>query len=240
MSEGWVARLLAGLERGASLQDVARTAWFSGLLARVARGLARTGVTPNSLTLFSLVPAIASGIAAAYGALGWAALFLLASGVFDMLDGPLARTTGTVSRFGALLDSTVDRIADAAPLLGLTVLYAANGWLAVIPVITLLAAYTVSYVRARCEGLRLQLPPLWMRRGDRMVLIALAMLLGVFVPWLTIVLIGLTGTLSALAAADALRVARHVVEAREADLRSADSSEATAPAAGQTALGDPR
>ena len=69
MSQGWVARLLAGLERGASLQDVARSAWFSAMLAKVAGTLSRTGVTPNSLTLFSLVPAIASGIAAAYGAL---------------------------------------------------------------------------------------------------------------------------------------------------------------------------
>lgn len=231
MSESWVSRLLASLERGASLQDVARSATFAGTLAKVASVLARTGVTPNTLTLLSLVPALVSGVLAAYGALGWATLFLLLSGVFDMLDGPLARSTGTVSRYGALLDSTVDRITDAAPLLGLTVFYATSGWMAVVPAFTLLAAYTVSYVRARCEGLKVQLPPLWMRRGDRMVLIALSLLLGVVSPAITLGGIGLVGVLSLLAAADALRVARNVIDARVPEVRAV----ADAPAGRDTA-----
>jgi CDP-diacylglycerol--glycerol-3-phosphate 3-phosphatidyltransferase len=232
MSESWVSRLLASLERGASLQDIARSASFAGALARVAALLARTGVTPNTLTLLSLVPALVSGLFAAYGAFGWATLFLLLSGVVDMLDGPLARSTGTVSRFGALLDSTIDRITDAAPLLGLTVFYAPSGWMVVIPGFTLLTAYTVSYVRARCEGLKVQLPPLWMRRGDRMVLIALFLLLGLWSPALTLACIGLVGVLSLLAAADALRVARHVIDARLPDARSATD----APASRDTAI----
>lgn len=219
MSESWVSRLLASLERGASLQDVARSAVLVRLLAKAASVLARTGVTPNTLTLASLVPAVVSGVLAAYGFLGWATVFLLLSGMFDMLDGPLARSTGTVSRFGALLDSTVDRITDAAPLLGLTVYFATSGWMAVVPAFTLLAAYTVSYVRARCEGLKVQLPPLWMRRGDRMALIAAAMLLGLLSPALTLLAVGFTGALSALAAADALRVARHVIDARAPEVR---------------------
>ena len=223
MSESWVSRLLASLERGASLQDVARSAAFSSMLGKIAGGLARTGVTPNSLTMLSLVPAILSGVFAAYGALGWAAVFLLLSGVCDMLDGPLARSTGTVSRYGALLDSTVDRITDAAPLLGLTVFYATTGWMAVVPAFTLLAAYTVSYVRARCEGLKVQLPPLWMRRGDRMVLIAVALLAGLLSQSLTLIGIALTGILSALAAADALRVARHVIDAKVLDIKPIDA-----------------
>ncbi|AVO43776.1 CDP-alcohol phosphatidyltransferase family protein [Phreatobacter cathodiphilus] len=220
MSESWVSRLLASLERGASLQDVARSASFAGTLAKVASVLARTGVTPNTLTLLSLLPALVSGILAAYGAFGWSTLFLLLSGVFDMLDGPLARSTGTVSRYGALLDSTVDRITDASPLLGLTVFYATSGWMAVVPAFTLLAAYTVSYVRARCEGLKVQLPPLWMRRGDRMVLIALSLLLGMVSPAFTLGGIGLVGVLSLLAAADALRVARNVIDARVPEVRA--------------------
>jgi CDP-diacylglycerol--glycerol-3-phosphate 3-phosphatidyltransferase len=219
MSESWASRLLASLERGASLQDIARSASFVSVLGKAAAVLARTGITPNMMTLLSLVPALLSGVFAAYGALGWATLFLLLSGVFDMLDGPLARSTGTVSRYGALLDSTVDRITDAAPLLGLIVLYATSGWMAVVPAFTLLAAYTVSYVRARCEGLKVQLPPLWMRRGDRMVLIAVAMLLSFLSPAFTLIGIALTGILSVLAAADALRVARNVIDARGPDTR---------------------
>jgi len=219
MSESWVSRLLASLERGASLQDVARSASFAGTLAKLAALLARTGVTPNRLTLLSLVPALVSGLFATFGAFGWATLFLLLSGVFDMLDGPLARSTGTVSRYGALLDSTIDRLTDAVPLLGLTVFFAPAGWMAVVPAFTLLAAYTVSYVRARCEGLKVQLPPMWMRRGDRMVLIALSLLLGLWSPAIALAGIGLVGILSLLAAADALRVARHVIDARVPEAR---------------------
>ncbi|MCZ8313851.1 CDP-alcohol phosphatidyltransferase family protein [Phreatobacter sp.] len=219
MSESWVSRVLASLEKGASLQDVARSAAFAGALGRVAAILARTGVTPNTLTLLSLTPALASAVFAAYGALAWSAVFLLLSGLFDMLDGPLARSTGTVSRYGALLDSTVDRVTDALPLLGLTVFFSTSGWMAVVPAFTLLAAYTVSYVRARCEGLKVQLPPLWMRRGDRMVLIALALLLGPFSPGFTLFGVGLVGVLSILAAADALRVARNVIDARQPEVR---------------------
>lgn len=102
----------------------------------------------------------------------------------------------------------------------------------VIPGFTLLTAYTVSYVRARCEGLKVQLPPLWMRRGDRMVLIALSLLLGLWSPALTLACIGLVGVLSLLAAADALRVARHVIDARLPDARSATD----APASRDTAI----
>jgi CDP-diacylglycerol---glycerol-3-phosphate 3-phosphatidyltransferase len=212
MMREWAARLLGSLERGVSVQDIGRSAPFTAFLARVATALARTGVTPNGLTLLSLAPAVASGIAAAYGAFTWAAIFLLLSGLFDLLDGPLARTTGTATRFGALLDSTVDRITDAAPLIGLTIFASHSGWPAVIPGIALLAAYTVSYVRARCEGLDVALPPLWMRRGDRMLLLVLSLLAGAVSPALALAGIGLIALLSALAAADALRVARQVIE----------------------------
>ncbi|QCI66060.1 CDP-alcohol phosphatidyltransferase family protein [Phreatobacter stygius] len=213
MMRNWAARLLGSLEQGVSVQDIGRSASFTAGLSRIASRLARTGVTPNTLTLMSLLPAVASGIAAANGLLGWAGVLLLVSGAFDLLDGPLARLTGTATRFGALLDSTVDRVSDAAPLLGLTILYSNSGWLAVLPALALLAAYTVSYVRARCEGLKVALPPLWMRRGDRMILLVLSLFLGSLVPWLALGGVALIALLSALAAADALRVARHVIDA---------------------------
>lgn len=213
MSESWVSRLLASLERGASLQDVARSAAFTGSMARIGKALAGTGLTPNMLTLGSLVPAVVSGVFAAHGAFGWATVFLLLTGLCDMLDGPLARAGGMASRFGALLDSTIDRLTDAAPLVGLTAFFAPSGWMAAVPAFTVLTAYTVSYVRARCEGLDVQLPPLWMRRGDRLVVIGAALLVGLVSPTATLVLVGLLGLLSALAAADALRVARRVIEA---------------------------
>ena len=209
-----LTHFLSVLERGVSLQDIGRSASFSAVLSKVALLLSRTGVTPNTLTLFSLVPAAAAGLAAATGSLAWAALFLLLSGVLDLLDGPLARATGRTTRFGALLDSTLDRVSDALPLLGLTALFArsGSGLAATVPAFALLTGYTVSYVRSRCEGLNIALPPLWMRRGDRMVLMALALLAGSLALPIALVGTGLVGVLSALAAADALRVARRVIE----------------------------
>lgn len=212
-----LARVLGALERGVSLQDIGRSAPFTAGLAKIAGVLARTGVTPNTLTYFSLLPALAAGLAAASGALVWSALFMLFSGVMDLLDGPLARTTGQATRFGALLDSTLDRVADSLPLIGLVYLFARAGWgvSAAVPALAIVTGYTVSYVRARCEGLSVALPPLWMRRGDRMVLMALTLIGGAF--WLPFVLVGLglNALLSALAAADALRVAHRVIS--EAD-----------------------
>lgn len=209
MSPVWLNRFLGALERGVSLQDVGRSAQFTALVEKVARVIARTGATPNGMTVLSLVPALLAGVFAARGAFGWSVLFMLLSGLLDLLDGPLARATGRSSRFGALLDSTLDRISDALPLLGLTVLFARDGWgwAAAIPSIALLAGYTVSYVRARCEGLAIALPPLWMRRGDRIVLVALSMLAGMIAPILVLIGTALAGILGLLAATDALRVA---------------------------------
>lgn len=215
MSPVWLNRFLGALERGVSLQDVGRSAQFTALVEKVARVIARTGATPNGMTVLSLVPALLAGIFAARGAFGWSVLFMLLSGLLDLLDGPLARATGRSSRFGALLDSTLDRISDALPLLGLTVLFARDGWgwAAAIPSVALLAGYTVSYVRARCEGLAIALPPLWMRRGDRIVLVALSMLAGMIAPVLVLIGTAIAGILGLLAATDALRVAYRESEA---------------------------
>src|SRR5579872_3408373 len=156
-------------------------------LAKVAKLLGRWGATPNFLTCASLIPAVMCGIAAASGEFYPAAIFLLVSGVLDLLDGSLARVTNSETRFGALLDSSLDRISDAAPALGLIVFFAPNGWVAILPALTLVGAFQISYVRARAESLGAKLPWLWMRRGDRLILLTIALLLGsVHVPGISV------------------------------------------------------
>ena len=147
-------------------------------LAKVAKCLGRWGATPNILTCASLIPAVACGIAAGSGAFLPAAIFLLLSGVLDLLDGSLARLTNSETRFGALLDSSLDRISDAAPAVGLILFFAPNGWVAVFPALTLVGAFQISYVRARAESLGAKLPWLWMRRSDRLIVLTIALLLG--------------------------------------------------------------
>lgn len=192
---------------------------FVRAIAAVATMLGRLGVTPNMLTFGSLVPAIASGIAAAEGALLLSAGLVILSGVCDLLDGSVARATGLVSKTGALLDSTFDRICDAAPFLGLIVFYANHGWLSVIPALALLWGYTVSYVRARAEGLGIELPPLWMRRPGRVILTAFALAaggialpIGVAPAPLTLAVTALIAVLSFLASVHAVCAANRALK----------------------------
>ena len=147
-------------------------------LSKLALVVGRMGVTPNTLTYASLVLALACGVATASGAFLIAAVCLMASGVFDLLDGSLARATNRTTAYGALLDSSLDRISDAAPLMGLIIFVAPMGWFVVIPGITLIGAFMISYVRARAESLGVKLPWLWMRRSDRLILLTVALLVG--------------------------------------------------------------
>lgn len=188
---------------------------FQAALARVALMLGRLGATPNSLTFASLVLALACGAVAASGAFLTAAVLLVASGVFDLLDGSLARATNRTTAYGALLDSCLDRVSDAAPLLGLMVFIAPMGWFVVIPAITLVGAFMISYVRARAESLGGKLPWLWMRRSDRLILLTVALLVGpihlsgvyIRAP-LTILCLAVFGTLNLWAFISALVAAR--------------------------------
>jgi CDP-diacylglycerol--glycerol-3-phosphate 3-phosphatidyltransferase len=144
----------------------------------LGRWLAYHGVTPNALTYSALFMALASGVAAALGWFLAAAVCLLISGAFDLLDGIVARAAQLSTRFGALLDSTVDRLADALPLLGMVVACSRTALASAVLVLAMMTGFAVSYVRARAEGLGIQLPPLFMRRAERVVLLLVALLVG--------------------------------------------------------------
>jgi CDP-diacylglycerol--glycerol-3-phosphate 3-phosphatidyltransferase len=177
-------------------------------------------VTPNELTLASIPPAVLAGICAAYGWFIPAALLFVLSGVLDLLDGALARARDERSRFGALLDSSLDRVADACIPVGLVVYYAPHGMVVALPALALTAGFWISYIRARAQSLDLHLPRLWMRREDRFVAIVIALMLTPFVwtnaalpaPLIALVLAGIAGlgfVAGAMALVQAARLARH-------------------------------
>jgi CDP-diacylglycerol--glycerol-3-phosphate 3-phosphatidyltransferase len=178
--------------------------WLGGMLGR-------SGVSATFLTLISLGTAAAAGVAVALHAFGVAAVLLLVSGACDVLDGVVARATNSASRFGALLDSTVDRFADALPLVGMLVAFRDSEWAAAVIGITLVMNHSVSYVRARAEGLGASLPVLFMRRAERLVLLVVALVFGhllVFgVPFALIAVTAL-GLLSSVGVVVALWAAR--------------------------------
>ncbi len=154
---------------------------FYALLERFATRIGRWGLSADAVTMLSLVVAVGAGVVVALGRPGWAAALVLASGGLDLLDGAVARGTGTSTRWGALLDSTLDRVADAAPLIGLAVFYSDQYWAMVLPLVALVNGFLISYIRSRAENLGAKLPELPMRRAERVLLLATSLILGALV-----------------------------------------------------------
>jgi CDP-diacylglycerol---glycerol-3-phosphate 3-phosphatidyltransferase len=128
---------------------------FRSRVVPVARLFGRAGLTPNALTVIGLAIAVVAAVAAASQALLAAGLLVVFGGAFDALDGALARATGTTSRFGAFLDSTLDRAGEAVVYLGIAVATTRAGfepgaWLATA---AMAASFMVSYTRAKSESL---------------------------------------------------------------------------------------
>ncbi len=117
--------------------------------------IARTGLTPNQLTVIGFLIACVAAVAAAAQAWLLAGFLVIFGGVFDMFDGLVARATGRVSKAGAFLDSTFDRWGEGVVYLGIT--WGAMELGLTRPVILAAAAMTsafmVSYTRARAESL---------------------------------------------------------------------------------------
>lgn len=159
----------------------------------VAGGLNRLGLTPNMLTVigFVLVCIVALVIAAGYEALG--GLLLIFSAAFDATDGALARLTNRATKFGAFLDSSLDRWADGVILLAIVYRGAVLGdmYIVVLGVCALIGSFLTSYTRARAESIGLQMKEGWFSRFERMVVIVLGL---VSTAWF-----GTTGLVIALA-----------------------------------------
>lgn len=131
-----------------------RKATTSYLTEPTVRLLARTAITPNAITWVGFVLAIGAAVLIAGGYLISAGLVLLVAGFLDTLDGALARYTNRVTRFGAVLDATLDRLSEGALLLGVMAFFV--GEEETIGVLlaggALLASLAVSYVRAKAEA----------------------------------------------------------------------------------------
>jgi CDP-diacylglycerol--glycerol-3-phosphate 3-phosphatidyltransferase len=145
------------------------------------RLVARTGITPNGITLLGFAGiCVAAGLA---GARQWvaASLVFIASGLVDSLDGQLARYQGRVTRFGGFLDSTLDRLAEAVILGAVGITFAADGreWALAAAFAALSGSFLVSYARARAEALGIAgSSGGLMGRPERLVLLGGALFLG--------------------------------------------------------------
>lgn len=143
------------------------------------RRLAQRGVSPNALTVTGLALNAGVGLVLALGWEFWGGFLVIFAGLFDMLDGSLARLAGRTTRFGALLDSVVDRFSEAAVLIGLLWFYLPRQRMTEVLLIfaVLLGSLMVSYVRARAEGLGIDCEVGLVARPERVLLLAMGLIL---------------------------------------------------------------
>ena len=141
--------------------------------------LSKSRITPNTLTFINLALNIAAAYVIAMGYLLLGGVLVLVSGLFDLLDGALARFTKQTTKFGAILDSTVDRISEAAILCGLLIWYISQGASLEIVLIfaVLIGSFLVSYIRARAEGLGWQCQVGLFTRAERVIVLAIGLLI---------------------------------------------------------------
>lgn len=151
---------------------------FHWVMRLVGRALVRSGLSPDALTLTSLVVTFACIPFAALGHFAAAAALLLVGSAFDAFDGMIARERRIASDAGEVLDAVVDRYADAAPLVGLAIFYRASAWQMAVPLVALVGSMMVSYARAKAEAMDVKLPPGLMRRHERIAYLSAALIVG--------------------------------------------------------------
>lgn len=149
----------------------------------LVHGMIRIGITPNFITTTGLILNIVAAVVFLYGGInhpgslsyvGWAGAIILFAGLFDMMDGRVARVGNMTSTFGALYDSVLDRYSELFTLFGIFFYLVLQGylWGSVITFVSLIGSLMVSYVRARAEGLGLECKVGLMQRPERVVLTA--------------------------------------------------------------------
>jgi phosphatidylglycerophosphate synthase len=155
------------------------------LLHAIVRGLALTRISPNFLTFIGLVINAVAAILFGYAnpqnysrMFLYAGLVIIGAGIFDMVDGRVARATGQVTTFGAFFDSVIDRYSDVVLFFGLLVFYARGNhfFYLVLVAFVMVSSVMVSYTRARAESLIGSCKVGFMERPERVVLVIIGAL----------------------------------------------------------------
>ena len=150
--------------------------------------LIKLHITPNIITFVGLLLNLLATALFIYAAvyapqqlnlIGWGGAVILFAGLFDMIDGRLARVGGMQSTFGALWDSTLDRYSELFTLFGIAIYLLLNDyvWSGVITFAAMVGSVMVSYVRARAEGLAIECKVGFMQRPERVVVTSVGALL---------------------------------------------------------------
>jgi len=157
----------------------------------IVRGLALSKIHPNVLTFLGLVINVGAAWLLAVGQFRWAGAVIIGAGLFDMVDGRVARETNRVTRFGGFFDSVLDRYSDLGLLIGLLVWYGSIGRFSyvVLTAVAMIACVMVSYVRARAENSIPMCKVGFMERPERVVLVIIGALFDRMAPVLWVIAI---------------------------------------------------
>jgi len=170
--------------------------FFGRIIQAIVRALALSRVHPNVLTFIGLVINIWAAVLFSYGKFVYAGLVVIGAGLFDMVDGRVARSTNRVTRFGGFFDSVLDRYSDLALLMGLLVYYASINRFFYIILTSIVMTGTVltSYARARAENTIPKCKVGFLERPERVVLIIIGALANRMAPvlWVLAVLSNIT------------------------------------------------
>ncbi len=155
--------------------------------------LLKLGITPNMITMFGLLLNFVATIILIIGAeegdradhsyVGWAGLVILIAGLFDMIDGRLARVGNMANPFGALFDSVIDRYSEMIMFLGIIWYLVSHDYFlsSIFAFVAMIGSVMVSYTRARAEGLGVECSVGLMQRPERILIIGIsAMICGFF------------------------------------------------------------
>lgn len=162
----------------------------------IVRGLALSKIHPNVLTFIGLLINIVAAALLAAGRFRAAGFVILAAGIFDMVDGRVARETNQVTRFGGFFDSVLDRYSDLALLMGMLVWYGSinRPFYVVLTAIVMTGSVMVSYTRSRAENFIPTCKVGFMERPERVVLLIIGALFDRMAPvlWVIAILANIT------------------------------------------------
>lgn len=161
----------------------------NAIIRLIVRALALSRISPNALTFIGLLINIYGAVLLAQGRFFAAGLVIIGAGIFDMVDGRVARETNRVTRFGGFFDSVLDRYSDLALLMGLLVYYANIGrnFYVVLTAVVMTASVMISYTRARSENTIPQCKVGFLERPERVVLLIIGALFDRMAPVLWVI-----------------------------------------------------
>jgi CDP-diacylglycerol---glycerol-3-phosphate 3-phosphatidyltransferase len=181
-----------GLPHGEPRRSFSYKETFRQLIRPLARVLSSIRVRPDALTIAGWVLSVCAATLFALGYTKTAGAVMLFAGLFDALDGAVARESNLMSSFGAFLDSTLDRLSESAIFVGIVFFYASSSmpYEALLAGVAMSFSLMTSYTRARAEGLGFECEVGLLERAGRVVILSLFSLTGFLIAGVGLVAVG--------------------------------------------------